>query len=625
MTKLVHAEKWREAALCVLDFAGVNTKIEDDDPQHCLPPLQWMLHWMLSNDALEEATQLLWTRQLFDSRPQCSQDVWKLFDTANFGLIMGASSMSKSYTMGVRLFLEWLRDPEWTTVQCVGPSSDHLEQNLFSHIVALHKSSKLPLPGEVGELYIGLDRRNYISSITGVIVPVGQMKKAGRLQGSKRKPRTKPHPVFGPLSRKLIFLDEIENVPKGIWFDLDNVMSNLDVEGSVGLKIFGAYNPTNPYDEVGKRAEPPLGWSSFDPEKHFRWKSVRGWDVLRLDGERCENVIKRQVIYPGLQTKAGLDQLARNSGGRQSGGYATFGRGMYPPQGVELTVFPPGMLARARGEFIWLAPPVAVGSLDLALEGGAAALFSLGKWGIATGVKFPPSIEHPDGHTVMFKNKHGKVTPRNALLLEQQFALPKGETVAMKNSAVKTCRSAGIAGRYFCADRTGHGQGVFDLMRYEWSSEIIGVNYSEGPTDMKVMQEDEKTCAERFDRVCSELWFAAYSWMDFGYLMIHPQVNLEQLSPQMTNRKFRSINGKDKVESKKDYKSRGYTSPDEADSLTLLVHAVRVATRTVLSMVHANASMEAPDEEDILDDYGHTRIDPSNRADVLNESESEIL
>src|ERR1019366_1724696 len=144
-----------------------------------------------------------------------------------------------------------------------------------------------------------------MSSIRGVIIPKGNTKKAGRLQGGHRRPRLTPHPVFGPLSRLFIFLDEIENIPAGVWQDIDNVLSEIETGGH-GFKIFGAYNPTNATDEVGKRAEPPFGYADLDEDAHFRWKSARGWDVLRLDGERCENVIQGKIIYPGLQTREGL-------------------------------------------------------------------------------------------------------------------------------------------------------------------------------------------------------------------------------------------------------------------------------------------------------------------------------
>lgn len=621
MTRRVHAEQWREAALLVADFAKLKLNL-DDDPAKCMIPIQWMLHWLLNNDALAEAAQLLWTEKLFDPRPECSQQVWKLFDEANFGLILGASSMSKSYTMGVRLLLEWIRDPQWTTVQLVGPSEKHLEANLFSHLVSLHKSSRLPLPGDIGELYIGLDRRDLTGSITGVIIPMGQTRKAGRLQGGKRKPRPEAHPIFGTLSRKFIFLDEIENVPKGVWHDIDNVMSNLDEVNTAGLKIFGAYNPTNPTDEVGLRATPPFGWGDFNPDKHFRWTSVRGWEVLRLDGERCENVTAGKVIYPGLQTKAGLEQLAKNSGGRNSPGYYTMGRGMYPPGGVELTIIPAGMIHKMRGEFVWFREPTPCGSCDLALEGGSAAPFCLGKFGMATGVKYPPSPEHPNGRIVAFKGKTGRVQPRVALLLEQLFLLPKGNTVAMRDVIIKTCRAAGIRGEFFCVDRTGHGQGVYDLLRNDWSTQVIGVNYSEAPTHERIMIEDQLPPDEVYDRVCSELWFALRAWAEFGYFMIHPQVDMGRLMPQLTNRKFHSTI-KNKVESKKDYKSRGFSSPDEADGATLLVHAVRVGAKVSVSMA-GSSNLESPEDE--MEGWyeaeykGGVRIDPSNQFDTLDVS-----
>ncbi len=626
MTAAVHKERWRDAAAIVIDFAKLDVGALDDNPAKCLPPIQWMLHWMLNNEALEEAAQLLWTERLFDPRPKCSREVWKLFNEANFGLIMGASSMSKSYTMGVRLLLEWIRDPQWTTVQLVGPSEGHLEANLFSHLVALHKGSRLPLPGTIGELFIGLDRRDMTGSISGVVIPVGQVKKAGRLQGGKRKPRRNVHPLFGPLSRKMIFLDEIENVPKGIWHDIDNVMSNLQDGDLHGLKIFGAYNPSTPTDEVGIRAEPPFGWADLDVDKHFRWRSKRGWEVLRLDGEMSENVIAGKVIFPGLQTKSGLDQLALNSGGTTSSGYLTMGRGMYPLGDVQMSIVTPTMVNKGTGEFIWLREPTPVGSADLALEGGASAIFSLGKFGMASGAKYPPSIEHPNGKTVMFKDKFGKVTPRFGLLLEQQFALPKGDTVAMKGSVREMCRKAGIKGEFFCVDRTGHGQGVFDLLRNEWSQQVIGVNYSESPTDQRITEEDLKPPKEQFDKVCSELWFAFRYWLEFGYLLIHPQVKLELLLPQLVNRRF-VAGAKSKVESKKDYKSRGHVSPDEADSATLFVHSARIGAKVTLSM-KGDAKIEIENDDDDWPDSqyaGGTRIDPSNRSDSLDRDNADIL
>jgi hypothetical protein len=615
VSALVHEKKFRVAAQLVSDACKLDQKIASERQQDWLPTLQLYLHWLLNNNGMEEAAQLLWTPTQFSPLPQSTRDVWKLFDRAAMGLVMGAASMSKSYGFGVRSFLEWIRDPEWTTVRVVGPSEDHLESNLFSQLVSLHDQASLPMPGTVGSLYIGLNRRNLISSIKGLVIPVGKVKKAGRIQGTKRKPRPKPHPVFGPLSRMIIFLDEIENVPEGVWSDIDNALSMVDGVSNAGLKIFGAYNPTNQTDEVGVRAEPPFGWPEFDLDKHFNWISKRGWEVLRLDGERSENVVQGRTIFPGLQTREGLETIAKNAGGVQSGGYLTMGRGAYPSQTLEMTVIPPGMLNKARGEFIWLEVPQSCGSADLALEGGATAVFTVGKVGLATGIKWAPTIEHPAGRTEMFKDESGQVKPRWAVQVDQQFPLPKGDTVAMAASVTDMAKKAGIKPELLCVDRTGNGAGVHDLILNDWSSSVHGVNYSSSPTDRRILEEDSKVANEEFDRIDSELWFALRAWIDFRVVLIHPQVDLKKITPQITQRRFRVIAGKRKVESKKDFKARGNESPDEADSLTLLIHAVRLGKMITPSMKGSGNSSAGEDEDWWGEDM--VTIDPSNMTDTL--------
>jgi len=617
---LLHRGKTDEAAGEVAEYCKIDLgKKGSQKADKSNTILQFYLHSLLEDGGFTEAAQMLWTPTQFNPNPQSTQEVWKLFEEADTGLIMGGAKMSKSFSMGVRLFLEWVRDPEFTSIRVLGPSENHLEENLFSHLVSLHQHSSLPMPGSIGDLFIGLNRRDQTSSIRGVIIPKGNVKKAGRLQGGHRRPRPKPHPIFGPLSRMFIFLDEIENIPAGVWQDIDNVLSEIE-KGGQGFKVFGAYNPTNSTDEVGKRAEPTFGWGDLDEDTHFRWKSVRGWEVLRLDGERCENVLQGKTIYPGLQTRDGLERIALNAGGRNAPGYRTMGRGLYPSSGIEATVIPPGMLPKFRGEYIWHGEPTPVGATDLALEGGDGAIHTLGDWGLASGIKFPSSLEFPQGRVVMFKDPRGQVIPRWGLQAKQQFVLPKGETVSMKNSVMDMNRKSGVRPEYYACDRTGHGAGVADLIKYEWSTAIHDVNYSSGASTTKVMQEDSKTCAEEYERIFTELWFALRLWGEFGYLLIHPAMDLSKLTQQLTNRRFRTKSGRKCVESKQDYKARGYESPGEADSLTLLVHAARKGSGVIPSMRGA-----AVDAIGIDDDWpgavysGGARIDPSNQTSFLDE------
>lgn len=614
---LVHADRKKEAAQYVAEVSKIQLKLDGEDPSKYVPVLVNWLHWLLNNGAPFEAAELLWTPNLFDSRPRYTQQVWELFDTASRGLIMGAGSCSKSFAFGARLFLEWIRDPEWTAVRVAGPSQDHLEANLFSAMVRLHGNASLPMPGEPGELFIGADRRNQLGSIKGVVIPLGRLKKSGRLQGIKRERRIKVHPVFGELTRLFIFADEFENIPQGIFSDIDNILTNTSADIR-NFKLFGAYNPKDQSLEVAKRAEPLFGWENFDNDQHYRWRSKRGWEVLRLDGEKCENVIEGRVIFPGLQTHEGLQAIAENSGGRDSAGYSTMGRGAYPKQGVVAAVIPVGMFTKSRGEFLWTSDPMPVASCDLALEGGAAASFSVGAWGMASGMKLPPNSDNPNGRTVMFRNATGQVTPRYGLQLNSQLSLPKGDSVAMARSNVNMCKKVGVKPLWFCCDRTGVGGGTADIMRHEWGGEIHDVNYSEGPSETKLMQEDSKTCKEEYDRMQGELIYALRAFLEYGYLLINPALDAAELQEQVTTRLVKHSGQKSKVESKKDFMDRGHKSPDEMDSLTLLVHAARKGSGVILSRL--GEAVDADGDGDGWYDAqykGGARISADNRNDYL--------
>jgi hypothetical protein len=622
VARMLHKQELIQAACCVAEFYKVPTKLmPGDNPEGGFELLHSFVHNLLENGGEAEAAQCLWSPNQFTPEPASVKAVWDLYKSADLGLIMGAAKMGKSFSMGVRLFLEWVRDPMWTTIRVIGPSENHLEQNLFSHLVALHQHATLPMPGEVGDLFIGMNRRDRLSSISGVVIPKGHVRKAGRLQGGHRRPRPHPHPIFGPLSRMFIFLDEIENVTDGIWLDIDNVLSEIEEKGTAGFKLFGAYNPTDAGSHVAERAEPEKGWLSVDEDTDFRWTSKRGWEVLRIDAERCENVIEGRVVFPGLQTREGLRIIAKNAGGRDASGYRIMGRGMYPHLGMETVVIPAGMWAKWRGEFIWYRDPEPVASTDLALEGGANAIHTLGDFGLASGIKYPPDIDNPKGRTVMFKDSRGRVTPRWALQAKSQFVLPKGETVSMKNNILLVNRRAGVKPEYYACDRTGHGAGTADLLKHEWSSTIHDVNYSETAGTEKLMAEDSKTCKEQYERMYSTLWFALRQWGEFQYFLLHPSMELTELTPQIVNRRFRMQNGKCKVESKADFRSRGFGSPDEADSLTLLVHAARRGSGLVLSM--KGDAVDLPGGGSIWDDddwpgVNDTRIDVSNKSDFLD-------
>jgi hypothetical protein len=221
---------------------------------------------------------------------------------------------------------------------------------------------------------------------------------------------------------------------------------------------------------------------------------------------------------------------------------------------------------------------------------------------------------HPNGKKVMFRDATGMVRPKYGLQVDSVFPLPKGDTVAMYEAIVKMSQTLKVKPEHVCVDRTGNGAGVHDLLRNQWSLSVQGVNYTENATERKIMTEDLKTPLEEYYRVVSELWFAMKIWAEFKYLLIHPSVDVSKIFPQLKERRFRpNTNAKTKVESKLDLISRGHSSPDEAESISLLVHGVRAAHSVVLSM--AGEPECDPDLDGDGSDY--QRIDPTNRFESL--------
>lgn len=548
-------------------------KTEDEANQVLLATL----NYCLNTDNYELGAGMLWTPEMFTPEPRCTQLVWDSLRRNSLSLFMGASSMSKTFGCGVFFYMDWLRDPLWTTVRVVGPSEDHLEANLFAHLVSLHRAAALPVPGQLGALFIGLDKRDPKSSIKGISIPLGRTKGAGKLQGVKRYPRKTEHPLFGRLTRLRVLVDEIEQTPDGIWKDFLNLTSTKE-DNEDNLKIAGSFNPQLVGSKTYLNAEPSGGWPSIDADKDEEWTSKRGWHVVRLDAHKSENVIEGQIIYPGIQTREGLSLLAKASGGTDSPDYACFGRAMYSAAGTALSVIPVTFFNEARGEYIWYDEPKAVCGGDMALEGGDPAMLAYALFGTAVGIKYPPTPSYPKGRTAMFRDSAGRNVRRYGLQFHNIFELERGNTVQMATQVQLMCNALGLPPGHVMLDRTGNGAGIHDLLKETWAPEVLGVNYSSSSTDTKVMDEDQSTCYELYDRVHTELWYAFRRWLEFGFILFLPSMEkFVEAQTELTTRLAKKHQGKQKIETKPDYKLRtGGTSCNMADACCLTLHLVRI-------------------------------------------------
>ena len=516
-----------------------------------------------------------------------------------------------SFSIGVWLYLDWRRDPQNTNVQIVGPSEKHLKLNIFSHLVNLHNSCTIPNNAVVTEMCIAMDPHDLYAGIKGVVIPKGKAS-AGRLQGAKVKNRATPHPTFGNLTRLRVFIEEAENVNVGIWEDT----KNLAVNPASHYRCVAAYNPKDRASQVGIRAEPIGGWGQIDIEHAHEWDSKRGYKVLRLDAMQSENILLQTELYQGLQTQAGMESIIAESGGVNTAGYFSMVRGWYPEEGLDTTVIPAGLLKdeRFRGEFIFGDEPENVAAIDSALEGEDNAIMSIGRYGMATGFKKFPDLQHPSGEIVQFQKANGVRYFKWVLQVDQTILLPKGRTEEVSDSIVKFARAAGIKPEWMGIDRTGNGAGIHDRVRSLYGDAVHGINGSTSSTMMRILVEDSKLPCDEYNLLYTELWFALKKWIEVEVLKIGPAIPSEPLLTELGGRRYLQPNSNPKknLETKKAFKSRGNKSPDRADTLTILLHVVRLQTSVQQSYKEDGRTSNSGGEP------MKQRLDVTNRFDSLD-------
>lgn len=526
---------------------------------------------LLARGQYGAAALVLWGDTIFDPRPLSVRRVWRDIQRSAKRLIQGCGSAGKSYTVIAWLLLDWWRDPEFTTIKIISTTAGHAKSNTFSTMVMLHKAAIVKMPGKINSGFIGIDSNDKRACISLVAIPAGDNGNT-RLQGFHPIPRPKTHPVLGKLSRVRAFIDEAEGVPSGLWTGVKNMLLNLD--GTETIKVIAAWNPKDPASKIAQLAEPPGGWDANDPDRLKEWVSKENWPVTRLDGLDIENVKERKIVFHGLQTYEGFRELELSNGGN-SPEYWIFGRGWYSPNGVNDTIINSELFGMAKGEFVFVGKTTRTAGVDTALEGGDNCVLTVGRYGLAS-----EFIRHVRD---IKTNEISKVRivfpePRHVLQIDQQIVLKKGKTEVIATQIRDNCKLLGIDPAWVCIDATGNGSSVLGLLRAPsfWSPDVQGVDFSQAATELKILEQDQKTPEEEFEGVVTEVWFALRRWIEFTYVAFHPGMRTDPLTQEILGRKYKIGEGKKmKVEKKKDYIGRLGHSPDFADSATVCLHGVR--------------------------------------------------
>ena len=528
---------------------------------------------LLQGDQFEAAATILWGPDVYDWRPQSSREVWKCLFKEDRLLVQGAGAMGKSFGAAAWFYMAWLQDPANTSIKVISLTAEHAERNIFASIKNFHRTA-LVKPEFSSETDLVKSIQASTDSKQGihlVAIPKGESG-YGVLRGFHPSPRVgKSHARFGKLTRNFVVLDEAEEIPAGAWEGVNNLCSTMTPENAGHIKVFAASNPKDRTSHFGRLCEPKRGWGSIDCDEDHEWRSRDGWHVLRLDAARCENVVEKRVVYPGLQTYEGF--MNYESRGR-TGEYFTMARGWFPQEGVSMAIITPAMMDNAVGIVRFIGNVVPIASFDLALEGNDQLMCTYGRFGLS------------DGWTPLSGKFETFEKPRTVLQIDSQMPFPKGDTVKQTQAIMRFCSQMKIGPGWVCVDRTGNGAGVHDNLKNVFGSEVMGVNYSEAATDTHVLGDETKKANEMYNGVVTELIFGLGKFLEFGYLKISPGFRHEELVKQATGRRYKQKNkGLVRVESKWDYCRRTQQkSPDALDSLSLLVFLFRQRSGTVPTM-----------------------------------------
>lgn len=551
--------KWMEAAALILPESEWHTILDKDDAKE---KVTIFFYGLLHARLFEHAAAVAWSEDLFSLKAASARRLWELYQEERQVLVMGGAGVGKSYTDSGICLLDWSCDPENTLVRILSVTRGHSKTNMFAQFQNLHRNSLIQLPGEVTAQKISVDSTSDRHGIHVVAIPAGDAG-IGKLRGLHPSPRTKPHPIFGKLTRVRLLLDEAGEIPEGVWREIPNLLVTLGSGNIENIKVLGFSNPEDADSEYGQRCTYPGGWPAYDHEMgEQEWLSDRGWKIFRIDPARTENVVQREEVCPGMQTYEGYQQAIKESGGINSAGYWIMCRGIFPPKGHEASVIPADIIERSRGEWLFLGPAINLMSVDSALQGGDATQVTFARYGKATHAKFGSKIEK------VWAN------PRFVIQLDHQIQCPKGDSVQVARNIIKEV-PRGQQAEWIAVDGTGTGDGVAAILK-DSLGDVLIIVYGRVPSDEPVFTDDELKASEAYTNIAAEMWWSMRKWLEHRLCLIGHACGNE-LFKQLKGRRGKQAGRKWKVEGKDDYKKRFKgKSPDNADSAIQIVHLVRM-------------------------------------------------
>jgi len=495
---------------------------------------------------LENAMKMLWPHLYAGEvapgiprwRPEIDMMV-KAWCNYKFIAVIGHASAAKTHTFAHIGVASYLADAYNTILTLTSTHLPGLRKRLWADVVSAvsnnacgfslhirnHDMTMRPKENPLETKYV----------IEGIAVDRGQ-EAVERIQGNHSR------------RNRYFIIDEAQGTPQAVFQAFSNLLTDPN------FKAAFLANPTKKHSEFGSWCEPVDGWDSIDPDEHVMWETKRGGVCVRLDGLRSPNVAAGEIHFPFLISQEYVDDVIR-SYGKDSPRYWTFVRGWFPPDGLLGHVFSLSLLNRCRDQIQFPFPPTKFAAFDPAFEGGDDRVIAIAEYG-----------DLPDGRVAF-----NLLDTRSVGISVGSTNDPMDYQIARKVRQI--CEAEGIEPRNLIVDTTGSGRSIHAILAKEWSRDVQRCNFGAAATDRPLKHGEQDLCSDLFDRFATELWFATKAWAEEGLIggIVDPE-----LIGQLTGREYETVGDrKMSLERKHDYKKRVGSSPDKADTLTLLVELLR--------------------------------------------------
>jgi hypothetical protein len=577
-----------------LAYAGQDMRVSGvEEANEAMKKLVQRFIW---NNAHMAMAVFLVGRDIFDERSVLVHDLFTSLNTYARNAIPGGSSVSKTYSTVIWHGVDFLGDPEGTAIKVAALSDSTLRNNIFENFRRFFDNMILDFGLKSGSLHIGLDTTDRAACITGVTYPPDS-KETGRFKGFKPQKR-KPHPHYGKLTRIRLILEEASNMRPGVFEDLRSMRASLKSDDPVHVKMTAIFNPYDISHWTARICEPEKGISSLDMEKDHQWKSNLGWQVTRLDGKRCENVVQRKDVVSSMISYEAYKEFERE--GEHSVSYCCYARGFWAIYGAHQLLIPRYLLENRKCQPLFTGDVINAAACDMAHVGDKIAL-GVAKYGNCVGLLW----REKDGseRREMFNPENPdprRKKPKSILWFEQIIELqPQIRQASFIGDAIRnSCRALAVQPNWLAVDSTGSGIDTATWLNNNFG-DILNLQWASKATEHRVLVDSLQKPSELYDRISSEMWFAFKIWLENDLVFFAPNFIDEPLFGQLTKRRLskrqKSFVGKLSVESKEEYKSHeGGISCDEADSAIMILQLIRMRSDALPGMGGTVSSVKPP-------------------------------